>query len=212
MSAKENFYQAVREIFPFASNKPDSANTSETAGSDPRTDIIEAGAAPAKAMELQNITCACDTVKRGEIEVTRVTKNTKITGTILSESSIEINGEIFGDVESRQRVTVTGKVEGDIKGKNVDINSAAIKGNITASEYLHISSQSTVVGNISADKIEFNGRINGNISVKNEVTIQKESFVVGDISAIMIGIEKGAVIKGSIITLNGNNEGSDKKA
>ncbi len=245
MGKKENFNQAMHEVFPFYKNAKSSvagaeANTSALArqiGSETISSaLVKQTETEANFSDLAELTNAIadssdfselsepDPIKKAldfksfyaaikqesiEVETTSITKDTKITGTIVSKSNLDISGDIFGDVESSYRVKISGKVEGNISGNDVEINSATIKGNILATEKLCIMNRSTIVGNISANELDFNGKINGNITVKKEITIQKDSNIVGDVTAMTIGIEKGASIKG-MVTILGERKSFDE--
>lgn len=212
MSVKDNFNQAVHEVFPFYKNaraaKPDatgyqfsSAAQEAPAESDNITPILTATVPQDSGPDYTEY-------QQPVIETSYITKDTKIVGTVVSMSNVDISGEIIGDVESQHGVKVSGKIEGNIKGKNVDISNATIKGNVLASQRLSVANKSILVGNISASELEFNSRINGNITVKKDVSILSGSYITGDISAVSISIEKGAMIRG-MVTTQGEFDGSD---
>jgi len=50
-----------------------------------------------------------------QIVTTFITEPTKIQGSIITDSNIEIAEEIQGNIDSKNTVTVTGNVHGDIK-------------------------------------------------------------------------------------------------
>ena len=210
MGAKDNFNQAMQEIFPFykaskssAAEEPsaeESANESAqaTGAEQPQNEPLTFASFTPGPQEYDPGTPPEDQIK---IETTYITRDTKITGKVVSMSNLDISGEINGDIESQHSICVSGKIEGNISGKDVELNGATIKGNIHASQRLIIINKSLVVGNVSASEMELNSRINGNINVKKEISIQSDSSVVGDISAMSIGIQKGASIKGVVTTL-----------
>ncbi|MCX7715765.1 MAG: polymer-forming cytoskeletal protein [Clostridia bacterium] len=205
MGTKENFNQAMQEVFPFYKNSK--ATTSNTSAGADITNL--AGQTSSSAVKLETYPTnepldfeSITSVKKQEIvETTRITKDTKITGTIIARSNIEINGDVYGDVESQHTIKITGKVEGNVTGKDVEISSATVKGNIHANEQLTVKNQSSIVGNINANEVEFNGKITGNINAKKDIAIQKEAGIIGDISASTISIEKGAMLKGQMSIL-----------
>ncbi len=206
MGTKENFNQAMHEVFPFIKN----AKGSGTSGGINSTNLAEQASAESKTNEPIDFQSVYDTKKQQNIETTHITKDTKITGTITSKSNIDIGGDVFGDVESQNSINISGKIEGNVSGKNVEINNAIIRGNIHVSERLNITNQSEIVGDIFANELQFNSKINGNINVKKDINIQKESTIIGDITAMSIGIEKGAVIK-SMVNITGERKMSSEE-
>lgn len=212
MGVKDNFNQAVHEVFPFyknakANGEKNSPVLSDPADGKPEGNITLITTATAPRQTEPEIVSP----EQPEVETAYITKDTKITGTIVSMSNIDVCGEIIGDIESQHGLKISGKVEGSVKGKNVDISNATIKGNIHAAQRLCIENKSIVVGNIFATELEFCGRINGDINVKKDITVRKESYITGDISAVSISIEKGAMIKGMVTTLS-EMEGKDSES
>lgn len=218
MGTKDNFHQALHEVFPFykndkANNAPDDSNISDIMG--------KTALNPEKIAPIMTATVPQDSQPESEddntiqnlpvIETAYITKDTKIVGTVTSMSNLDICGEIIGDVESQHRIRISGKIEGNIKGKDIEIVNASIKGNITASQWLAVGGKSIIRGNISANEVEFNSRISGNLNVKKEISIQKDSCITGDISAMSISIEKGAMIKGMLTTLGETENNKDNK-
>lgn len=212
MGTKENFNQAMHEVFPFYKNAKASGADNETGFSDfagqADTTSVKLEAYPSiKPLDFESLSAA---KKQENIETTHITKDTKITGTIVTRSNIDISGDIYGDVESQHSIRVSGKIEGNINGKDIEINSATIKGNIQSTDQLSVTNQSKIIGNITANDLEFNGNITGNINAKKEIIVQKDAGILGDISAGSISIERGAVIKG-MMTILGDRTSSDQE-
>lgn len=145
---------------------------------------------------LTTTTFASEPIKT--IETTTITKGTKIEGSITSESNVHIHGTISGNVSCSASVVVAGKVIGDIDCDNFDGDHADIEGNIKSKNRLSVRNNTSVVGDISAGKIEVSGKIKGNIISADDVTIMSDGLVIGDITSKAISIEKGAGIQGAI--------------
>lgn len=208
MGAKENFNQAIHEVFSLHKSveespkgvKITSSNLAEELNSEPTE---------SKTNEPLDFQIIHDTKMQQNVETTHITKDTRITGSITSISNLDISGDVFGDVESQNGIKVSGRIEGNVSGKNVEVNNAIIKGDIHASERLTVANQSEIQGNIFSSELEFNSKINGNINVKKGASIQKESAVVGNITAASINIEDGAVIK-SMMNITGERTSSNE--
>lgn len=145
---------------------------------------------------LTTTTFASDPIKT--IETTTITKGTKIDGSVSSESNVHIHGTITGNVSCTASVVIAGKVIGNIDCENFDGDRADIEGNINSKNRLSIRNNTSVVGDVSASKIEVSGKIKGNIISADDVTIMSDGLVVGDITSKSISIEKGAGIQGAI--------------
>lgn len=205
MGAKENFNQALNVFFSMHHTAKEPGGGIEVI----TTNLAESLDEKPKAGTNRplDFKSAYDTKMQQSIGTTRITEDTKITGTIVSKSHLDICGDVFGDVESLNNIKISGIVEGNVKGKNVEISHAKIKGDIRASEHLTVLEQSEITGNIFAGDLDFNSRINGTINVKQGANIFKESMVFGDITAALINVETGAILK-SMLNVTGERKPS----
>lgn len=105
-----------------------------------------------------------------------ISKGTKITGNIVADGDIRIDGELKGNISAKGRLVVgaTGSIEGEIACNNIEV-SGAIKGKIKADELLSLKATSRVSGDIVLGKLsvepgaEFTGTCKmGNSPIKNE--------------------------------------------
>ena len=80
---------------------------------------------------------------------------TKITGDILSENNILIEGEIMGNISCKGKVTIgnTGKVKGNINCYTSEI-FGTIDGEIKVEEVLNLRDSSKIYGNIYTTKLK----------------------------------------------------------
>lgn len=94
-----------------------------------------------------------------------INAGTNITGDIVSNGDIRIDGNLIGTITSKSKMVLgqTGNVEGDINAQNADI-SGIVKGNIYVGELLTLKASCKVYGDVVTKKIiiesgaEFNGR------------------------------------------------------
>jgi cytoskeletal protein CcmA (bactofilin family) len=79
---------------------------------------------------------------------------TRISGDILSDGDIRIDGELTGSLESKARVVIgaSGKIEGEIKCKSCEI-SGTHNGKLFISEMLSLKASSHVTGEIVTGKL-----------------------------------------------------------
>ena len=83
-----------------------------------------------------------------------ISKGTRITGDILSEGDIRIDGYLKGNIKSKGRLVVgeTGAIEGEIECGNVEV-AGKVKGKITALELLTMKATAMVSGEITTTKL-----------------------------------------------------------
>ncbi len=81
-------------------------------------------------------------------------KGTKITGDIVSDGDIRIDGELKGNLKcgGRTVIGVSGKVEGEVSCKNADV-SGYMKGKMLVEQLISLKSSSKVYGEVQTGKI-----------------------------------------------------------
>lgn len=131
-------------------------------------------------------------------QTTIITKNTKISGTITTDSNLIVSGLVEGDIESESGVLVTGRVCGDIKCDSAEMDNAQIEGNINVANKLEIKSGTRIAGDLSAKEIEISGEIRGDITSIQAVKLFSDARVIGNVTSSSISIEIGAVLQGSV--------------
>ena len=90
---------------------------------------------------------------------------TVITGNIVSNGDVRIDGKLIGNISGGAKVLVgaDGVVEGDIEGQQADI-LGAVTGKISVSELLNLRGKAVIKGDIRAGKLQieptvtFNGK------------------------------------------------------
>ena len=103
-------------------------------------------------------------------------KGTKITGDIVSDGDVRIDGELTGNIQCRGRMVIgsSGKVSGEVSCKNADV-SGYMKGKLSVDQLLSLKSSSQVFGEVKTGKISiepgalFSGSCQMGEQVKNEV-------------------------------------------
>ena len=81
-------------------------------------------------------------------------KGTKITGDIVSDGDIRIDGELIGNLDCSGRVVIgiTGRATGEVRCKNSEI-SGYHKGKLEIEQQLSLKSSSKVYGEITTGKL-----------------------------------------------------------
>ena len=87
-------------------------------------------------------------------EINLIAAGTKITGELLSDGDIRIDGELMGNVESKGRLVIgaSGRVEGEIKCISCEI-SGSHKGKLFIAELLSLKASSSVSGDMITGKL-----------------------------------------------------------
>lgn len=132
--------------------------------------------------------------------VTLITENTKITGSISSDGSLEVVGEITGDIECQGKVYVNGKVSGSIVASEIFVNTPWLEGGLQSSNVVKVGVGTNIIGDVVGNEAYIAGAVKGNVDVTGPVVIDSTAVIQGDIKAKSIQINAGAVIAGHIST------------
>ena len=120
---------------------------------------------------------------------TLVGAGTTVKGDISSNSDLRIDGTVIGNIHCAAKVVIgaNGVVEGDISGNQADI-IGKVTGNIKAKDLLQLRGDSTVTGNLYADKLQvepsatFNGQCHMGATANSKVAelskIDEEELVL----------------------------------
>jgi cytoskeletal protein CcmA (bactofilin family) len=202
MKRQGNFMKAVGELMDgqFAGSKSDD----ETLG-----DSVSAGAAPESAGEpsgfgagaapaaMPAAAASLRRVEAGGAEAV-ITADMVIKGTISASANISVFGSIQGDVTSEGDILVKGRVEGNVIARCMTVQEGSIVGDIAASGTVVVAENSSVEGNIKAERIEVNGRIKGNLDSSAKIALRPLSDVEGNVTAAELAMGEGAQLKGTM--------------
>ncbi len=83
-----------------------------------------------------------------------ISNGTKITGDIISDGDIRIDGELKGNIQCKGRLVIgdSGLIHGEIRCSTCEI-SGEVKGKLTVIELLSLKSSSKVTGDILIGKL-----------------------------------------------------------
>jgi cytoskeletal protein CcmA (bactofilin family) len=210
MGKRENFNQAMHEVFPFYRGGKSSNAEAET----PSSSLAEA--MEAKPVELSrpkanaplDFNSSYDPREEQVIGTTYITKDTKITGTIQSRSNLDISGDVFGDVEGQNSVRYREGSKGTSAEKTWRSTTPSSRGTSTRPSGLTWQSERDLRGYFGR-RAGLQQQAERNITVKRSIMIQKDSNITGDITGMTIDIEKGATIK-SLVTVTGERKLGDR--
>ena len=127
-----------------------------------------------------------------------ITEDMVIKGTISSSANISIAGTILGDVTCEGDVLVRGKIEGNVTAHSLSIQAGTVCGDIISSGTVIIAENSSVDGNIKAERIEINGKVVGNLESATKIILNQRSVIEGNIAAMELSMSEGAELKGNV--------------
>ena len=133
-------------------------------------------------------------------EITVISRNTIIDGGIRSFANVNIDGNVKGDVKITKNLNVTGKIVGDVECNNSVLLGASMQGNIASKGQVQIDRDSLLLGDISAQYLDLNGKVKGNITVGGKAEFKTDSIILGNITASTITVLDGATIQGYVNT------------
>lgn len=140
-------------------------------------------------------------------DVTYITKDTIVTGSIQSKSHVRMEGQMTGDVASEKDVRITGKVDGNVDGDNIWLTDGAVIGDLNGRADVEVDSTAVVIGNVSSENFEADGRIKGSLRVNNAVSLKSNAIIFGNITSKSLNVQDGAVLRGNVqITSSRSND------
>lgn len=108
----------------------------------------------------------------------RVLQGTIVNGNIESEGDLRIDGEIYGEITIKGKLVIgaDGKIVGNVKCTSSKIEGKLI-GDITATEVVHIITQSYVEGNVFTTRliVDEGSVFNGLCKMTIEEKLKKQS-------------------------------------
>ena len=133
-------------------------------------------------------------------ETTVISRNTIVDGNIRSFANINVDGSVKGDVKITKNINITGKIVGDIECNNSVMAGASMQGNIISKGQVQIDRDSLLLGDISAQYLDLNGKIKGNLDVGGKAEFKTDAIILGNITASTITVLDGATIQGYVNT------------
>ena len=139
--------------------------------------------------------------QRSSEELTVISKNIMISGgTITGFSNVRVDGSVNGDIRISKDVSLTGKLVGNIECNNAMMAGSSMQGNVHSKGQVRMDKDSVLLGDITTQYLDINGRVKGNIEVSGKAEFKNDAIVIGDINAAAITVLDGAIIKGFVNT------------
>jgi len=195
MSAKENFNQAMFDMFGVGKD-PNKKENTEAAKVNAESKANETKAAP-KAEPVKTEPKAAPAQPK-VYQRTVLGEGTVFEGNLSSKGDVEIAGLFKGDISTEGSVILRSDIEGNIKTTNLDVLANSLTGNVAATGKVNLAVGSRIKGNINAQSLVCSGKIVGDMVIENEASFDELSYVEGNITAKSITISHGAYIDGRI--------------
>lgn len=124
-------------------------------------------------------------------QATLISIGTEIEGNVAFSGSLLIEGRVRGNLSSEDGQVTLGKsgfVEGDIRAPRVVIDGS-VRGNVFATEYLELSANAEITGNVYYNVIEMvkGAQVNGNL--------EYHPNGVPDVTPIIAMVTDGTVVE-----------------
>lgn len=130
--------------------------------------------------------------------ISYIAPGTELTGTLKTDSNVEICGKFEGDIISTGTVLLRADHHGNVTAKQLELNGKSMQGDAAVSETMTIGEGSVITGNLVVGTLICRGVINGDVQCSGDVTLGKTARVTGNIQAATITMEKGCSVKGNI--------------
>jgi cytoskeletal protein CcmA (bactofilin family) len=89
-------------------------------------------------------------------------------------------------------------IEGELTGDDVVVVHGTVRGTLTTTDALSVSSSGAVEADLTASAVTIAGQVTGNVTAQERVDIQAGGRLVGDVKSARFTIADGASFKGSV--------------
>lgn len=129
---------------------------------------------------------------------TYIAPGTELTGTLKTDSNVEICGKFEGDIISTGTVLLRADHHGNVSAGQLELSGKAMKGDAAVSGTMTVGEGSAITGNLTVGTLICRGDINGDVQCSGDVTLGRTARITGNIQAATITMEKGCTVKGNI--------------
>jgi cytoskeletal protein CcmA (bactofilin family) len=89
-------------------------------------------------------------------------------------------------------------IEGEITGEDEVVVHGTLRGTLTTTDAVTVSSGGVVEADVTASSLAIAGHVTGNVTAKDRVDLQAGGRLVGDVKSARLTIADGASFKGSV--------------
>lgn len=194
MSKKDNFGQAIHEMFGVG-KEPDAAfSGNEPAEIVPMDQIKEESKGKSSFADF-TVGTSISTKSYGS---TYLAEGTTMKGTLQTKGDIEIAGEFEGDIISKGKVVLHSSITSNITAVGLLLVDCNLRGDVKVSGDVTLNENSAIQGNIHAENMACSGRIAGDLDIQGNLSLDACAQIDGNIKADTLSVSRGAKISGSI--------------
>lgn len=164
----------------------------------PKGGKIAAEVVPVMTMPVQEVKDRTEVATVYDTSV--ISRDTIITGDIVSNSDLTVLGQVKGDISAKGHIYVCGAVDGQITCDSLAMSSCTVEGNVIAQSGIIQDADSTLVGDVQSTNLTAAGKIVGNVTIENCLSLKTTAVIIGNLSFRDLSVEQGAVLRGEITT------------
>ena len=194
MTKKENFGQAMHEMFGVG-KEPNAASSSSNTPAEivPMDQIKEDG----KGKNFADFTVGTS-ISTKSYGATYLAEGTMMKGTLQTKGDVEIAGEFEGDIISKGKVVIHSNITSNITAVGLLLVDCNLRGNVKVSGDVTLNENSTIQGNIHAENMACSGRIVGDLDIQGNLSLDACAQIDGNIKVDTLSVSRGAKISGTI--------------
>ena len=118
----------------------------------------------------------------------------KITGDVISDGDLLLQGEVDGNVSIEGTLELNGVIRGkDLKVGRVELTEGIIESNIECLDYIGIESGVTIIGDVKAKNADISGAVMGNLDIEGNISVGSTAVLKGDVVTRSINVDLGAI-------------------
>ena len=198
MGKKENFNQAVYELFGVGKNL-----------TQPATDPVEDTTSIPEAVSEEVPVVQEPALAAKPTAVTYLAPGTVLEGTLKSKGDVEVAGDFKGDIQADGNVTIHSNIHGNMSASDLNIMDCCLTGDVKATGNVTISETAVVNGNIWAKNLTCSGNITGDLNIQDMAIFNEHAKVTGSIITGTMSMACGAIMKGNL-EMRGSSQSGKK--
>jgi len=129
---------------------------------------------------------------------TVIAEGTEVKGEMKVASNAEIYGVMYGNVSCSRNIFTKGVIVGDVIASNLDVAESEVRGDVATSGAIRVGIGSSLIGDVSASRVDLRGMIKGNSAVLHEINVHNTAIVDGNVDAGSMAVGHGAKIEGFV--------------
>lgn len=194
MSKKDNFGQAIHEMFGVGKDPDSNYSANESAEIVPMDQIKEETKGKSNFADF-TVGTSISTKSYG---ATYLAEGTTMKGTLQTKGDIEIAGEFEGDIISKGKVVLHSNITSNITAVGLLLVDCNLRGNVKVTGDVTLNESSAIQGNIHAENMACSGRIIGDLDIQGNLSLDACAQIDGNIKADTLSVSRGAKISGTI--------------